>query len=158
MNKIQKYDIHASFLAPAYAMPENINSAFIATQTGYHVNGSISIDVWLVRATPDKAQQSMIESLQKEEKLYTDQLEQTLTEEKPENDFKKSDKVRKLEHGKAVFEQLVNMAQNSVYHKQADKEFLDIARRNFASAAFSQYKIDLDNHLYLAGLSNYEER
>ena len=158
MKQTQKYDIHASFLVPAYALPEKINSEFIATQTGYHAKGSISIDVWLVRATPGKEQQSMIESLQKEEKLYNDQLEQALAEEKPENDFKKSDKVRKLEHGKAVFEQLVNMAQNSVYHKQADKEFLDIARRNFATASFSQYKIDLDKHMYLAGLSNYQER
>lgn len=158
MFKQQLYDIRASFLIPAYNMPNGVHSTYITTQKGYHANGSIAIDVWLVRATMSDTKQSMVKSLENEEKTYHDELDKAMVEEKSENNMQKSDKVRKLEHGQKVFADLVKMAKNDVYHKQPDDEFLQIARRNMVYQTFSQYKPDLKNYLYLAGLSYYEER
>ena len=158
LHKHQSYDISASFLVPVYNLAKDIHSMHIITQKGQTPKGSISIDVWLVNASAEKPQQSMIESLKKEEQIYQEELDKVLEEEKPENDFQKSAKLRKLENDKAVFSKLVREAQDIVFHKQPDKEFLNIARRQFSSSAFSGFKLDLKNYLYLAGLSRYEER
>ena len=158
MFKQQYYNIHASFLVPAYNMPANIHSTYITTQTGQHQNGSISIDVWLVNAKQENPVQSMVASLRKEEQNYAQELAKTLAEEKPIDEMTKSPKVRSLEHGKKVFAKLVLEAGDSVYHKKPDEEFLQIARRNFAYQPLSQYQPDLKNFLYLAGLSYYVER
>ena len=158
MQKDFYYNIHASFLVPAYEMPVGMDSTYVATQNGYNNKGSIAIDVWFVRANRENTKQSMIESLQKEEAKYKAELEKISAEEKSENDDQKSDNVRRLEHGKKVFSNLCEMAQNNVYHKQPDAQFLDIAHRNLENPSFSKYKLDLKNYMYLAGLSYFEER
>ena len=154
----QFYNIHASFLVPAYNMPKNTQSAFITTQHGQHSKGSISIDVWLVNATENDPLQSMVASLRQEEQNYAQELEKTLAEEKPTDEMTKSPKVRTLEHGKKVFAQLVVEAGDSVFHKKPDEQFLQIAKQNLARQPLSQYQPDLNNFLYLAGLSYYVER
>ena len=158
MQKVQSYDVHASFLVPVYNLSQNTNSIYIATQRGNNPNGSITIDVWLVNANKDQPQKSMIESLEKEEKMYKKELQKALEHEKPENNSNKSANLRHLENGAAVFEQLVHQAKDTVYHKKPDNEFLQIARRQFSNRNFSNYQLDLNNCLYLAALSRYEER
>ena len=158
MLKEQYYNIHASFLVPVYNLSKEINTIYIATQKGQHPRGSIAIDVWLVNAQQDNTLQSMIQSLKNEEEKYSKNLEIALEEEKPANELLKSPKVRGLEHGKKLFGELVKEASCVVYHKKPDDEFLKIARSNFAQPAFREYKLGLDKHLYLAGLSSYEER
>lgn len=158
MNKTQSYDIHASFLVPVYNLSQDTNSIYITTQNGVTPNGAIAIDVWLVNAKKDQPKKSMIESLEKEEKMFKEELQKTLEHEKPTNIHEKSDKLRHLEHGTKVFEQLVRESKEPVYQKTPDDEFLKIARRQFSSSNFSKYHLDLNNYLYLAGLSRYEEK
>ena len=158
MHKVQFYDIHASFLVPAYNLPEGILSHYITTQYGQHNFGNIVIDVWLVKASKENPTESMIASLNKEQINYQIDLEKQLAEEKPINDAEKSPKIRELEKGKTLFANLVAQAQDPVYRKQPDDEFLEIARNNFARLSISSCQPDLKNYLYLAGLSNYGER
>ena len=40
----QFYNIHASFLVPAYNMPQNTQSAFITTQHGQHPKAESPLD------------------------------------------------------------------------------------------------------------------
>lgn len=151
MHKKQFYDIHASFLVPAYNLPSGELSQYITTQYGKHERGNISIDVWLVNASKDNPTESMIASLSKEQKNYQVVLEKKLAEEN--TDKTELAKIRQLEQGKALFAELVAQAKNSVYRKQPDKEFLKIAQNNFARSSFSSCQPDLNNYLYLAGLS-----
>ena len=157
MWKEQMYNIHASFLVPAYNMPKDVHSTYLATQRGQHQHGSISIDVWLVNANKENPKQSMVASLRSEAQNYQAELTKALAEEKPVDEIHKSPRVRQLEHGTKLFAQLVNEAGNSVYHKKPDAEFLNIARRNFANQPMAQCQPDLSNYMYLAGLSHYHE-
>ena len=134
----QFYNIHASFLVPAYNMPQNTQSAFITTQHGQHLKGSISIDVWLVNANENNPLQSMVASLRQEEQNYATELEKTLAEEKPTSEMAKSQQVRSLEHGKKIFAELVIEAGDSVFHKKPDEQFLQIAKQNLAHQPLSQ--------------------
>ncbi len=158
MYKTQSYDIHASFLVPAYNLPEGVLSHYITTVDGQHDRGSISVDVWMVSATKEDPAKSMIASLRKERMNYQTTLDAQLAQEAPTNETKKSLKIRKLENGKKLFANLVAQAQDPVYHKKPDDEFLKIAQGNFARSGFSSCQPDLKNYLYLAGLSRYEER
>jgi len=158
MYKTQSYDIHGSFLIPAYNLPEGVLSHYVLTQYGQHIRGSIAIDVWLVNASKENPTQSMIASLRKERINYQIAIEKELSEGTSENNDEKSLKIRKLEKGKELFSELVAQAQDPVYHKKPDDEFLKIARDNFARYGFSSCQPDLKNYLYLAGLSRYEER
>ena len=158
MYKTQSYDISASFLVPAYNLPSGVLSHYVTTQYGQHARGSIAIDVWLVNATKDKPTETMIASLRKERANYQIAMEKELSEAKQTNDLEKSSKIRQLEKAKALFTNLVAQAQDPVYHKQPDDEFLKIVHSNFARAAFSSCQPDLNKYLYLAGLSRYEER
>ncbi len=155
MYKTQSYNIHASFLVPAYNLPDGVLSHYVATQYGQHSRGSIAIDVWLVNASKDNPTKSMITSLRKEKINYHVVLEKKLAEES--SDAEELAKIRQLEQDKALFAQLIAQAQNPVYHKQPDKEFLKIAHNNFARSSFSFCQPDLNNYLYLAG-SSREER
>lgn len=155
MLKQQSYDIQASFLVPAYNLPSGIDSWFITTQTGYHDKGSISIDVWMVRATRENPVKSMIMSLQSELDAYQTELTKAQEEAKSAENDKK---IAKLEHGVKVFSGLITEANDTVYHKQPDEEFLNIARGQFTQSGFAEKQPDLKNYLYLAGLSRYEER
>ncbi len=155
MAKQQFYDIKASFLVPAYNLPDGVNSWYITTQQGRHDKGSIIIDVWMIRAQPDNPKLSIVTSLQAEEKAYQTDLEKAQKNEKsPENDKK----IANLEHGVDVFSGLITEANNIVYQKQPDDEFLKIAHSNFVQPGFAKYKPDLKNYLYLAGLLNYHEK
>jgi len=158
MHKVQFYDIHASFLVPAYNLPASTLSHYVTTQYGQHNFGNISIDVWLVNASKENPTESMIASLNKEQINYQIDLEKQLAAEKPTSDYDKSPKLRQLEKGEALFSKLVAQAQDPVYRKQPDDEFLKIARDNFARLNISSCQPDLKNYLYLAGLSSYGER
>ena len=153
MYKTQSYDIHASFLVPAYNLPDGVLSHYVTTQEGQHTRGSITIDVWLVKASKDAPTQSMIASLRKERMNYQTTLDAQLAQEAPTNETEKSLKIRELEKGTVLFADLVAQAQDPIYHKQPDKEFLAIAQRNFARSGFSSCQPDLKNYLYLVGLS-----
>ncbi|MBO4480673.1 MAG: hypothetical protein J5742_03570 [Alphaproteobacteria bacterium] len=155
MLKKQFYDIKASFLVPAYNLPSGINSWFITTQTGRHDKGSILIDVWMIRALKDNPVQSMLASLKTEAAIYQTELEKAKTEAKTTEN---AEKVCRLEHGTKVFSGLITEANDPVYHKQPDEQFLDIARNNFRHPSFADKQPDLKNYLYLAGLSHYDER
>jgi len=158
MYKTQSYDIHASFLVPAYNLSDNVLSHYVTTQYGQSDRGSIEIDVWLVKASQDTPIKSMIESLRKERINYQTALEKELSEGKLENNPEKCAKVRQLEKGKAIFAELIAQAQDPSHRKQPDEEFLKIARNNFTRAGFSSCQPDLQNYLYLTGLSRYTER
>ena len=158
MYKTQSYDIHASFLVPAYNLPDGVLSHYITTQEGQHANGSIAIDIWLVKASKDAPTQSMIASLRKERINYQVAIEKELANEDSKDDSQKTSKMHNLENGKALFSKLIIQAQNAVYHKKPDDEFLKITQNNFARSGFSSCQPDLQNYLYLAGLSRYEER
>ena len=158
MYKTPSYDIHASFLVPAYNLPAGVLSHYITTEHGQHDRGSIAIDVWLVSATKDNPTQSMIASLRREKVNYQVALEQELSQENPTNDKEQSLKTQKLENGKELFSRLIAQAQDPVYHKKPDDNFLKIAKTNFARSGFSSCQPDLQNYLYLASLSRFEER
>ena len=152
--KKQLYDIHASFLVPAYNLPDGTKSWYIATQEGHHSNGSICIDVWLVNASRDNPTDSMLESLTAEENDYQTKLEEAEAEEKSDTNDRK---IRELKHGLNVFANLISMANDTVYHKQPDEKFLNIAKCNFTMHEFAKCQPDLTNYLYLAALSGYQE-
>ena len=158
MYKTQSYDIHASFLVPAYNLPSGVLSHYITTQYGQHARGSIAIDVWLVNASKEEPTQSMIASLRKERINYQVAIEKELANKDSKDDSQKTSKIHNLENGKALFSNLIVQAQNAIYHKKPDNEFLKIARDNFSRSSFSSCQPDLKNYLYLAGLSRYEER
>ena len=157
MYKTQSYDIHASFLVPAYNLPDGVLSHYVTTQERQHTRGSIAIDVWLVKASKDAPTQSMIASLRKERINYQIAIKKELTDKQLENDHQKSLKIHKLENGKDLFSKLIAQAQDAVCHKKPDNEFLKIARDNFSRSGFSSCQPDLQNYLYLAGF-RYEER
>ena len=158
MYKTQSYDIHASFLVPAYNLPEGVLSHYITTIEGHHERGSIATDVWLVKALKENTTQSMIASLRKERINYQNAMEEELVEGKTEKNNKKVLKIQELENGKDLFAQLVARAQDSKYHKKPDDEFLKVVHDNFARAGFSSCQPDLKHYLYLAGSARYEER
>ncbi len=158
MHKKQFYDIHASFLIPAYNLPDGVLSHYVTTQYGQHARGNITIDVWLVNASKESTTQSMIASLRKERINYQVAMEKELAKKEQINDSEKSAKIHKLKNGETLFAQLIAQAQDPVYHKQPDDEFLKITQGNFARFGFSSCQPDLKNYLYLAGLSRYEER
>ena len=158
MHKKQFYDMKASFLIPAYNLPDNVLSQYISTQHGQHAHGNITIDVWLVKALKDNPTKSMIESLRKEKNNYRINLEKELIADESVNNTAKSLKIRQLEKGKALFSELVAQAQDPVYHKQPDNEFLKTTQRDFACLCLSSCQPDLKNCLYLAGLSKCTER
>lgn len=154
LNK-QIYDIQASFLVPAYNLPSEMNSWYITTQQGRHDKGSIFIDVWLIRAQSDDPVQSMVASLQAEEKAYQTGLKKAQTNEKSAENDKK---IAALKHGVDVFSKLIIEANDTVYHKRPDDEFLKIANNNMTQPSFAKYRPDVKNYLYLAGLSRYQEQ
>ena len=158
MFKTQSYDIHASFLVPAYNLPTGVLSHYITTQKGENHHGKIAIDVWLVNASREQPKESMIASLRKEESNYNADLEKAVAEGEQTNNREKTIKIHQLKHGQKVFSQLVKEANNTVFHKTPDAEFMKIAENNLRYGTFAQYQPDLKNYLYLAGLSRYEER
>jgi len=162
--KQQLYGIQASFLVPTYNLPDDELSRYIVTQkyqleftttTGSRIYKPGAIDVWLVAAKKDNPTQSMIESLRGEEEIYTNELKKFSPDDESEETKKK---IAKLQHGKAVFANLISQAEDPVWHKKPDEEFLQIARNNFANHEFVVLKPDLKNYLYLAGFIDYEER
>ncbi len=153
MYKTPSYDIHASFLVPAYNLPAGVLSHYVTTQHGQHDRGGISVDVWLVNAQRENPTDSMIASLRKERMNYQTTLDAQLAQETPTNGTAKSLKIRELEKETALFANLVAQAQDPIYRKQPDKEFLEIAQRDFARSGFSSCQPDLKNYLYLVGLS-----
>lgn len=152
------YYISASFLVPAYNLPKGVLSHYITTVRGNNVHGDIAIDVWLVNALREQPKESMIASLKTEETNFQSELDKALAEEKPAENGQKSPKVYKLEQGKELFSNLVNQANNAVYQKTPDEEFMKIAKGNLLYGGFAQYQPDLNNYLYLAGLSRFEAR
>lgn len=153
MYKTPSYDIHASFLVPAYNLPVGVLSHYITTQHGQNERGDISIDIWLVNAQKENPTESMIASLRKEKMNHQVNLEEQLAKEAPANEAEKSLKIRELEKRKTLFANLVAQAQDPIYHKQPDENFLKITQHNFARLGFSSCQPDLKNYLYLAGLS-----
>lgn len=158
MFKNQFYNIIASFLVPAYNLPSGVLSHYVTTQRGQHNRGNIEIDVWLVSAEKDNPKKSMIASLSQEESAYQAELDKATANGRPNDNSEQAIKIRRLEHGKNMFAQLVKQANDIVYHKDPDDEFLKIANRNLSGFRFAEYQLDLKNYLYLAGLSKYEER
>lgn len=156
MFKQQFYDISASFLVPVYNLSKDIDTMFIVTQKGRTPKGSIRIDVWLVNALPDQPFQSMIQSLKNEEEKYQKEVNKLEQEEKNREN---NDKMYKLQNAQKLFSKLISEAKDPVFRKQPDAAFLDIAKSNLlGDKTFATLKPDLDNSLYLAGLSRYEER
>ncbi len=158
MYKTPSYEIHASFLVPAYNLPEGVLSHHVTTVNEQLSMGTITTDIWLINAKKEDPKKSMIASLRKEKINFQAAAVKELTEEKPANNKETSSRIHQLEKDKDLFTELIILAQDPVKHKQPDVEFLKIANIKFASSGFSSCQPDLNNYLYLAGLSRYKER
>ena len=159
--KTPQYTIHASYLIPAYNLPNGVQSDFITTQYGYSGENSIEIDVWLVRAERNQEQATMFNALQCEADAAKKELELSVQQDivnPVDSPDKKSVTTRRLENALQVFNSLIETGKHSVFHKKPDAEFVDIARRNMAMPTFQQFSPNVEKAVYLAGLSNYTER
>jgi 4-alpha-glucanotransferase len=159
--KTQEYTIQASYLIPAYNLPNGVQSDFITTQYGYSGKNSIKIDVWLVRAERGQEQKTMFASLQYEADSAQKQLAQSVQEDAVnpvDSPDKKSVKTRRLENALQVFNSLIETGKQPVFHKKPDVAFVDIARRNMAMPTFQQFSPNVEKAVYLSALSRYEER
>lgn len=152
MNKTQQYNIAASYLVPAYNLPENVKTHYLTTIHGSHNNGTISVDVWLVNAIRGQEEKSITNALTQELEMAKKQLQESKSQDKY------SSQTVKLERAVRVFEKLVSENAMSIYHKKPDVEFLNVAHTNLMYGPLKQYAPNMDAAIYLAGLSHYKER
>ncbi|MDW2958858.1 MAG: hypothetical protein R8M37_03565 [Alphaproteobacteria bacterium] len=157
MQKIQEYNISASYLVPAYNLPKGVRTHYLTTVRGQHNNGTISIDVWLVNAIPGQEEKSITNALAQEFEEAKKQLQESKSQDK-ENGVECSPKTAKVDNAVKVFGKLVSENAQPVYHKKPDAEFLNIARKNLMYGVLKQYTPNMDAAVYLAGLSHYNER
>lgn len=157
MKFVQEYNIAASYLVPAYNLPKGVKTHYLTTVNGRHEHGLLSIDVWLVNAVRGQESNSITSALAQELENAKEQLRESKLRDKNAN-VECSQNTAKINHAVNVFDRLVSENANSVYHKKPDAEFLKVARANLMYGGLKKYEPNMDQAIYLAGLSHYNER